>query len=159
MSEAVHALQALASHLPELLDRLGTVLSSEQASGRLTSVSSDISEMDLVRIARDTRDQLGEAGRIAGVLGETLTLAETSLAGIGKPWGWPRSVRTTSRSTTTGRRRGLAGRPVRSAARMPRAAEEGVAFADRRVDVVTPSAGCGLCCAERPRPRRGKCWP
>ncbi|GAA1181952.1 hypothetical protein GCM10009664_55120 [Kitasatospora gansuensis] len=87
VSEAVHALQALASHLPELLDRLGTVLSSEQASGRLTSVSSDISEMDLVRIARDTRDQLGEAGRIAGVLGETLTLAETSLAGIGKPWG------------------------------------------------------------------------
>ncbi|WP_407987237.1 hypothetical protein [Kitasatospora sp. CMC57] len=86
MSETIHALQTLASHLPELLDRLGTVLSSEQASGRLTSVASDISEMDLVRMARDTRDQLGEAGRIAGVLGETLTLAATSLAGIGKPW-------------------------------------------------------------------------
>ncbi|MFJ1704706.1 hypothetical protein [Kitasatospora sp. NPDC088346] len=86
LTDTVGALHALAADLPELFDRLGTFLSSEQAAGRLTPATPEVSDLDLVRTVRDAREQLGEASRIAAVLGEALALAGASLAAVGKPW-------------------------------------------------------------------------
>ncbi len=86
VSDTVSALHALTADLPQLLNRLATFLSSEQAAGRLTGGSPHITEIDLLRIARDTREHLGEAGRIAVALSEALALTKASASLIGKPW-------------------------------------------------------------------------
>ncbi|MER8186441.1 hypothetical protein [Kitasatospora sp. NPDC094015] len=86
LGDTVGALHDLAADLPELLDRLATFLSSEQAAGRLSSAAADVSDLDLARAARDAREQLGEASRMAVVLAEALGLASAALGVVGKPW-------------------------------------------------------------------------
>ncbi|MFJ8043378.1 hypothetical protein ACIRBX_23065 [Kitasatospora sp. NPDC096147] len=80
-AEAVHALAGLTARLPELLDQVGTFLSSEQATGRIGTPQAD--DFDTVRLARDAREHLYEAGRTAALLAETIAAAATALAPLG----------------------------------------------------------------------------
>lgn len=75
----------MTARLPELLDQLGSFLSSEQAGGRLAPAGLG-SDLDLARAARDSRDRLLDARRVAAALAEELAGAAASLTAVGTPW-------------------------------------------------------------------------
>ncbi|MGW4645585.1 hypothetical protein [Kitasatospora sp. NPDC004289] len=79
---AVNALAGLTARLPDLLDQVGTFLSSEQATGRIGTPLAE--DFDGVRLARDAREHLYEAGRTAALLAESLAAAATALAPLGQ---------------------------------------------------------------------------
>ncbi|GJF30956.1 hypothetical protein KNE206_36560 [Kitasatospora sp. NE20-6] len=82
-AETVAALAGLTGRLPELLDQLEAFLSSEQAAGRIGPGPADNREYDVIRAARDAREQLYEASRTAVLLSATMAAAAASLAPFG----------------------------------------------------------------------------
>lgn len=82
-AEVVGALAGLTARLPELLDRLEAFLSSEQAAGRIGPGPAEHREYDVIRAARDAREQLYEAGRTAALLAESMAAAAATLTPFG----------------------------------------------------------------------------
>ncbi|MED7952058.1 MULTISPECIES: hypothetical protein [unclassified Streptomyces] len=84
-AETVAALAGIAARLPELLDQVEAFLSSEQASGRIAPATEPVGDaaFDVIRAARDARDQLYEASRTAALLAEVLAAAAGTLAPLG----------------------------------------------------------------------------
>ncbi|WP_406210126.1 hypothetical protein OH807_40070 [Kitasatospora sp. NBC_01560] len=84
-AETVGALAGLTARLPELLDQVEAFLSSEQAAGRIgpDPAPAGDSAFDVIRTARDAREQLYEASRTAALLADVLAAAATTLAPLG----------------------------------------------------------------------------
>ncbi|WP_405016685.1 hypothetical protein OHV05_05920 [Kitasatospora sp. NBC_00070] len=90
LADAAHVVGALAgltARLPELLDQVAAFLSSEQATGRIgpqpTRNDHAGAEFDAIRLARDAREHLYEAGRTAALLAESVAAASTALSPMG----------------------------------------------------------------------------
>ncbi|MEV6212444.1 hypothetical protein [Kitasatospora sp. NPDC051914] len=85
-AEIVGALAGITARLPELLDRVEAFLSSEQAAGRIApGAAAGDAAYDVIRSARDAREQLYEASRTAALLAESVASAAATLAPLGAP--------------------------------------------------------------------------